>query len=81
MPCQLHTGMLTDGAGTVNFVLISISSGANKRGRFLRRSFCIDAGFVFVFVLALPFLVLFIRPPLTNFWPVMVAWFFAGGWI
>ena len=77
MPCQLHTGMLTDGAGTVNFVWIFISSGANKRGRFLRRSFCIDAGFVFV--LALPFLVLFIRPPLTNFWPVMVAWL--HGWV
>ena len=69
--------MWTDGAGTVNFVLISISSGANKRGRFLRRSFFIDAGFVFV--LALPFLVLFIRPPLTNFWPVMVAWL--HGWV
>ena len=42
----------------------------------MRRSIFIDAGFVFV--LALPFLVLFIRPPLTNFWPVMVAWLSIG---
>ena len=35
-----------------------------------------DAGFIFVLVL--PFTVLFIRPPLTNFWPVMVAWLSVG---